>query len=323
MSIIDYDGEHLEERESISLDELAPFGESEKVTWVNIVGIHDMPTIQRIGEVFDIHALTLEDIVNATQRAKVEEFDTYLYIVIRMLTFEPEETNLHSEQLSLILGKNFVLSFQEDPRDVFEPVRVRIRNSIGRIRTSGADYLAYALLDIIVDEYFVTLETIGEQMEDLEELVLGDPDPSTLSRITDLNRELVLLRRGIWPARELLGSLMRSPSTLIRKKTEPFLRDAYDDSVQIMEIVESFRDVMSNLRESYKTAVSNRMNDIMKVLTIIATIFIPLTFIAGIYGMNFQYMPELAYPWGYFAALGTMAALGLGLAGYFKSKGWF
>jgi magnesium transporter len=240
-----------------------------------------------------------------------------------MIKFDAAATSIRSEQVSLILGSNFVLSFQEEQGDVFEPVRERIRNSVGRIRSSGADYLAYALLDIIIDEYFVTLEQIGGAMEDLEEEVLDNADATTLERISDLNRELVLLRRGIWPARELLSSMLRSESSLIRKRTTPFLRDAHDHAVQIIEIVESFRDVMASLRESYKTTVSNRMNDIMKVLTIIATIFIPLTFIAGIYGMNFQNMPELGWQYGYFAALGLMVLLGAGLAGYFKWKGWF
>jgi magnesium transporter len=323
VSVIDYNAHDLVERPIEVLDELTPFRDTDTVTWTNIVGIHDTEAVQKIGEIFDIHALTLEDIVNATQRSKIEEFEDYLYIVIRIITFDPEIMSIRSEQLSMILGSNFVLSFQEDPRDVFEPVRVRIRNAVGRIRSSGADYLAYALLDVIIDEYFVTLEKIGEEMEDIEELVLENPEPETLERITALSRELVLLRRGIWPARELISSMLRSPSSLVKKKTEPFLRDAYDHTIQIMEIVESFRDVMGNLRESYKTAVSNRMNDIMKVLTIIATIFIPLTFIAGIYGMNFQYMPELAWQWGYFGALGFMVVLGLGLAAFFKAKKWF
>jgi len=323
ITVIDYDKESLDERTVETIEDLARFRDADTVTWANIVGIHDLAVVERVGEIFDIHALTLEDIVHTTQRSKFEEFENYLYAVIRMITFDTEETSIRTEQLSLLLGSNWVLSFQEDPRDVFEPVRDRIRNSIGRIRTSGADYLAYALIDIIVDEYFITLEQIGEEMENLEEEVLGEPDPGTLERISTLNRELVLLRRSIWPARELIGSMARSESPLIKKKTTVFLRDAYDHAIQIMEIVESFRDVMASLRESYKTSVSNRMNDIMKVLTIIATIFIPLTFIAGIYGMNFEYMPELSWHHGYFGVLGVMLAVGLAMVMYFRRKGWF
>lgn len=323
VSVIDYNKDDLNERAVEALDELVQFRDADSVTWTNIVGIHDMKVIERIGEIFDIHPLTQEDIIHATQRSKFEEFDNYLYIVIRMITYDTEETSIRTEQLSLLLGSNWVLSFQEDPRDVFEPVRERIRASVGRIRTAGADYLAYALIDIIIDEYFVTLEQVGEEMEDLEEAILGDPDPDIVERIADLNREVVLLRRGIWPARELIGSMSRSDSSLIKKKTIVFIRDAYDHIIQVMEIVESFRDVMAGLRESYKTSVSNRMNDIMKVLTIIATIFIPLTFIAGVYGMNFHYMPELGWHYAYFGVLAVMLVIGGGLAGYFKWKQWF
>ena len=323
LSVIDYDKERLDERPLETVEDLARFRDADTVTWANIIGIHDLALVQRVGEIFDIHPLTLEDIIHPTQRSKFEEYDHYLYTVIRMITFDADATSIRTEQLSLLVGNNWVLSFQEDPRDVFEPVRDRIRNSIGRIRTSGADYLAYSLIDIIIDEYFITLEQIGEEMEDLEEEVLGEPDPGTLERISTLNRELVLLRRSIWPARELIGSMARSESPLIKKKTTVFLRDVYDHAIQIMEVVESFRDVMASLRESYKTSVSNRMDDIMKVLTIIATIFMPLTFIAGIYGMNFQYMPELSWHYGYFASLGAMIAVGLAMVMYFRRKGWF
>ena len=323
ISVLDYNPDHLVETTIESVDDLSQFLTPNTVTWANFTGLGDTALIKRAGEIFDIHSLTLEDIVNPTQRSKFEEYDNYLYIVIRMISFDAVKTSIHSEQMSLILGDTFVLSFQEDETDSFDPLRERIRKAVGRIRSSGADYLAYALIDIIIDDYFVTLEHIGSAMEAVEEEVLEAADRRTLETLSLLNRELILLRRGIWPARELIGSMLRSESKLIEASTGPFMRDAYDHTIQIMEIVESFRDVVSGLRESYKTTISNRMNDIMKVLTIIATIFIPLTFIAGIYGMNFEYMPELGYRNGYFIAWGAMITVGIGLALYFKKKEWF
>ena len=323
LAVIDYDKEALEERALASPEEAFAFREKATVSWINIDGVHEVETIQMIGESYDIHPLVLEDIVHTGQRPKVEEYDDHLYVVVKMLYYNEAERQVSVEQVSLIIGQTYVLSFQEKPGDVFEPVRERLRSAKGRIRQRGADYLAYSLLDVIIDHYFIVLEGISGQIEELEAEILDAPRPETNHALGALRRELILLRRAVWPVREHLSSLERLDTRLIQSKTKPFLRDTYDHAIQVIDIVESLRDMIGVLRDSYQAIQGNRMNEIMKVLTIIATIFIPLTFIAGIYGMNFDRMPELHAPYGYPIVMLVMVIIGLGLGVFFKWKKWF
>jgi len=321
ITIIDYDKELLEEKEVVTVEECWPLRDSPTVSWINVDGVHEVEVVEKLDEHFGIHPLVIEDIVNTSQRPKMEDFEDYIFIVLKMLQ-RTQDGELDAEQVSIILGPNFVISFQERPGDVFESVRDRIRRSKGRIRKMGADYLAYALLDALVDGYFTIFEPYGDKTEDLADELVASPCPESLQTIHQLKRELVFLRRSVWPLRELLSNLVRTESRLVKKQTGLFLRDVYDHTIQIMDTIESLRDTVSGMLDIYLSSVSNRMNEVMKVLTIIATIFIPLTFIAGIYGMNFALMPELRWPWAYFAVLGLMAAVAVAMVIYFRRKRW-
>jgi magnesium transporter len=318
--LIDYDENRIEERELKSIDESLPYIEKESVTWINIDGLHDIDLISNIGKLFNLHSLVLEDIVNTEQRPKMEDFEEYLFIVLKMIHYQSDMHQVRFEQLSLILCKNIVISFQERVGDIFEPVRERLRKARGRIRKMGTDYLIYTLMDVAVDNYFVVLENIGERVAELEESLINDPEPDILQYIHEFKRELIFLRRSVWPLRELISSLERGETDLINEKTTIFLRDVYDHTIQIIDTVETYRDIVSGMMDLFLSSVSNRMNEVMKVLTVIATIFIPLTFIAGIYGMNFEYMPELGWHWGYFTALILMLAIGVLMVIWFKRK---
>jgi magnesium transporter len=270
----------------------------------------------------DVHLLTQEDIVSPGQRAKVEEFDGHAFVVARMVRYEPDVARLESEQVSLIVTDRVVISFQERTGDVFGPVRARLRAASGRIRERGGDYLAFALLDILVDHVFLVLETIGDEIEDLESEVVDDPSPKIQHRLRGLRTNLILLRRAIWPVRELLSTLARGDSAVFRPETQLFLRDAQDHAIQAVEVIESLREIVGGLADLYLSSLSHRMNDVMKVLTIIGTIFIPLSFVAGLYGMNFDSMPELHWQYGYPMALGLMGTVAGGLLIYFRVKKW-
>jgi len=322
ITVIDYDESNLQEKEIVKIDECYPFKEKPTVTWINIDGVHDVDVIEKIGKNYGIHPLLLEDIVNTEQRPKIEDFEGYLFLVIKMLSFDEKQREIKIEQVSLVLGPNYVLSFQEREGDVFDPVRDRIRRAKGRIRKMGADYLAYALLDAIVDGYFLILERIGDRIEELEESLISQPDTKTLTAIHYLKREMIFLRRSVWPLREVISGMSRKESTLIKESTEIFLRDVYDHTIQVIDTIETYRDMVSGMLDTYLSSISNRMNEVMKVLTIFAAIFIPLTFVAGIYGMNFSYMPELGWKWGYFAALTIMAAICISMLIYFRNKKW-
>jgi magnesium transporter len=263
-----------------------------------------------------------EDIVNTEHRPKLEDFDAYLFVVLKMLRFDAGQASIHTEQVSLVLGSGFVLSFQEQEGDVFDDVRQWLRENKGRLRTMGADYLAYALLDAVVDSYFAILENLGEQIELLEEELINRPSPDTLSRIHHFKREMILLRKAIWPLREIIGGLQRVGSPLIQNGTAIFLRDIHDHTIQIMDTIETFRDVLSGLLDLYLSSISHRMNEVMKVLTIIATVFIPLTFVAGVYGMNFEYMPELHWRWSYPVLWLIMLGIAAGMMIYFRRRQW-
>ena len=322
ITMIDYDDRQLQEQDIEEVAELAVRRRMPSVTWINVDGLHDTAVMARIGEAFDLHSLILEDILNTQQRPKMENFENCIFVVLKMLSLADDGANIRSEQVSLVLGTGYVLSFQEMTGDVFEPVRQRIRSRKGRICKMGPDYLLYALVDAIVDHYFVLLEKIEEKLEVLEDAVFENPTMSALAEIQRLKVELLRFRKAIWPLRETVNGLLREESELIDEKTEIFLKDVYDHTIQVIDTVEGFRDTVSGLLDVYLSSLSNRMNEVMKVLTIIATIFIPLTFIAGIYGMNFDYMPELRIPWAYPAVGLGMLAVALIMIGYFRKKGW-
>jgi len=322
ITIMDYDEERFQEKEAKTIEECFPFKDTPTITWVNIDGVHDVDIVERIGRHFGVHPLVLEDIVNTGQRPKMEDFEDYIFLVVKMLTYDQKDGEINAEQVSILLGPHFVISFQERQGDVFDPIRDRIRNSKGRIRKAGADYLAYTLLDAIVDGYFIILENLGERIEILEDAVIENPTSETLQVINSLKREMIMLRRSVWPLREVIGALDRGGSPLIHESTVTYLRDVYDHTIQVADTIDSYRDMITGTRDTYLSSLSNRMNEVMKVLTIIATIFIPVTFIAGIYGMNFQFMPELGWRWGYFVVLGIMAAVAVVMIGFFKKKNW-
>jgi len=322
ITLFDYSPKKWEEKKLDVVEESLPFKETSSVTWINVDGIHQVELLEKLGAGFGLHSLVLEDILDTEHRPKYEDYDEYLFTVLKMLSFDDQKGEIHAEQISLILGRTFVLSFQERVGDVFDGVRARIRGGKGRIRSMGPDYLAYALIDSIVDSYFIILEKIGDRIELLEEELIGDPTPKTLQAIHRFKRQMILLRRSVWPLREIIKELQGAGSPLIGDTTEIFLRDVYDHTIQVVETVETFRDIISGMIDIYLSNMSNKMNEIMKVLTIIATIFIPLTFIAGVYGMNFRDMPELEWRWGYPAAWFLMLAIFAGMMLYFKKKKW-
>ncbi len=323
ITVFDYDEDHVDEKSVSSIDEVLAFRDSKAVTWINVDGIHDTSIIESLGDHFGIHPLVQEDIVSVGQRPKFEDFDDYFFIVLKMLSYDDKKDEIESEQVSFIVGNNYVISFQEHVGDVLDPVRNRIRQRKGRIARMGPDYLAYALIDIIIDNYYSILEKIGDRIESMEEDLLGNPSIDTLHSIQRSKRDMIYLRKSIWPLREAINGLERCESKLISKQTRIFLRDVYDHTIQVIDTVESLRDMVSGMLDMYMSSASNRMNEVMKVLTIIATIFIPLTFIAGIYGMNFEFMPELSVRWAYPAVLGVMGVVGLAMLMYFKKKNWF
>lgn len=320
ITVLDYDEKHFEEKSVENLEECLPLKDTSTVSWINVEGLHEVDIIDRIGKHFGFHPLILEDILNTEQRPKIEDFEDYVFIVAKMLYCKDREVD--SEQVSIILGPNYVLTFQEKTGDVFDTVRKRIKENKGKIRKSGTDYLVYALIDAIVDNYFLVLEKIGENIESLEEELLEDPTPETLNTIHSLKRELIFLRKSVWPLREVINTVYKGESKLISDSTQIYLRDVYDHTIQVVDTIETFRDMVSGMLDVYLSSVSNRMNEVMKVLTIIATIFIPLTFIAGVYGMNFQYMPELGLRWAYPAVWTVMLTIGVTMLLYFRKKGW-
>jgi len=324
LSELRYDAGQLREL-SFAPEQLAehlPEESAQGVHWLNVDGLHDPAVIEGIGAACQLHLLVQEDILNTAQRPKLEEFDRYLFFVVKMLRLEPDSSIIRSEQVSLVVGQGYLVSFQERHGDVFDGVRERLRSGKGRIRQRGADYLAYALLDAVVDGYYVLLETLGDRIEELEELLVSRPEPEHLQQIHTLKREMILLRKSIWPLRELISSLVRDEHPLVTRETQVFLRDVYDHTIQVVDTVESYRDILGGLQDLYLSSLSNRMNEVMKVLTMIATIFIPLSFLAGLYGMNFEYIPELKWRFGYFILLAVMALLAGGMLVYFRRKKW-
>ena len=322
ITIVDYNEEQFQEKEVKTVKECCPYKEKPTITWINIDGVHEVKIIEELGKIYNFHPLILEDIVDTDQRPKIKDFGDYIFIILKMHYYDKENNEIKIEQVSLIFGKNYVISFQEREGDVFDSIRERIRNNIGRIRKARADYLIYALMDAIIDNYFTILEKLGEETEDLEAKVIKDPVPANLQIIYKLKSELIFLRKSVWPLREVISILEKGESVLIDKSTNIYLRDIYGHTIQVMDTVETLRDVISGTLDVYLSSVSNKMNEIMKVLTIIATIFIPLTFIAGVYGMNFQYMPELKWVWAYPLILSVMLIIGIVMVIFFKKRKW-
>ena len=323
ITMIAYDEAGVTVKTLVDLEECLPFRESRKVVWVNIDGLHDTTLIARAGELFGIESLTLEDILHTGQRAKVEDFDRYLYLVLQMLEFEGGGAGVTREQLSVILGEGLVVTFQEKPGDMFDSVRQRIANPGTKVRRLAADFLAYALVDAVVDHSLSMLEEIESTIDRLEEGLLEHYDRDAFESIYSLKRELIILRKSVWPLREAVGSLMRDDFRVIGVAVEPYFRDVYDHIILVIDTVEVFRDIVTGMQETYLAVVNNRMNEVMKFLTMIATIFMPLSFIAGLYGMNFHYMPELEWRWGYFAVLGIMGLIVLFMVRFYRSRKWF
>jgi len=322
ITIMDYDEANFQEKEIKTIEECFVLKDKPTTTWINIDGLHQVEILERLGECYGLHPLVLEDILNTDQRPKMEDYGDYIYIVLKMLDQSNKSSEIVMEQISLILGPNFVFSFQEKEGDVFDPIRERIRNGKGRIRKMGTDYLTYALLDSIVDNYFIILEKLGEKIEFLEEKLVSRPTPETLQTIHQLKREMIFLRKTVWPLREVISGFERNESSLIMESTKIYLRDVYDHTIQTIDTIETFRDMVSGMLDIYLSSVSNRLNSVMKVLTIIATIFMPLTFLAGIYGMNFKYMPELEWRWSYPVIWLIMVGIGIFMLLYFRKKKW-
>jgi magnesium transporter len=327
--LIDYREESAMRVKIDEPEDCKPYLDTESVSWVDVQGLGSENVLQRLGEVFNLHPLMLEDVVNVPQRPKVEEYPEQLLLIVRMATLKEDGKSFSSEQVSFILGQHYLLTVQEEPEyDCFGPVRDRIRTNKGIIRGQGADYLAYALIDAVIDGFFPVLEAYGENLEDLEDEVVAHPNRQTLEKIHHLKRDLLSLRRAIWPQRDAINSLIRDGNPLISEEVRVYLRDCYDHIVQVLDMVETYRELASSLMDVYLSSVSNKMNEVMKVLTIISTIFIPLTFIAGVYGMNFDptksgNMPELEMPYAYLICWGVMLTIALLLIYYFKRRGWF
>jgi magnesium transporter len=319
-TVFHYGAAGCEELQPYQANQLAPPAD-ESVVWINVSGVHNVEVLEAIGKQFVLHPLLLEDIANTDQRPKLDDYETYFFLVMKMMSLT-DKKEIAVEQVSLVLGRNYVLSFQENGTDVFQPVRERLRGGKGRLRQSGADYLFYALVDAIVDQYFAVLEFMGEKIELLQQTVVDDPKPETLNEIHGLKRQLLFVRRAVWPLRDVMNNLSRSDCPFLQEATKLFFRDVYDHVVQIVDTIETLREMVSASLDIYLSSVSYRLNAVMRVLTVITTIFMPLSFIASIYGMNFEHMPELKSTWGYPIVLVTMTVVGLGMLVLFRNKRW-
>lgn len=323
IKVTEYDEADAETYEIKSVEEIDPFTDTPQVTWVSVCGLHETDFLKQIGEKFKVHPLVLEDILNPYTRPKIEVTDDYLFIVMKLVLFNPEQKILETEQVSFILGRSFLFSFSERTDDIFNPVKERISSQLGKIRKRGSDYLLYALMDVVVDNYFLALEKTEERIELLDDEVINRPDQSQIQSIYNLRNLLLIMRKSIWPSREIVNQLIKDDSDLLDESIEPYLRDLYDHTIHITETIEQQREITNSLMEIYLSMMSNKMNEVMKVLTVIATIFIPLTFIVGIYGMNFPNMPEMEWPWAYLAVWGVMIGITLLMLYFFKRKKWF
>lgn len=322
ITLIDYNENHLEKSEITSIEELLAYRDTDSITWVIIDGLQDIAIIDAIGEYFAIHPLVLEDILNTHQRPKFEEFSDYLYIVLKALTIEKGEFEVDYEQISLLILDKIVFLFKEKPNTLFDGIIHRLDNEKSQLRNLGADYLAYTIMDTIIDDYFILQDALDELLENVEDELLIEPNNNTLATIQKVKRELIFLKRTVAPLRELLAAIQRSDSPLLSQRTRHYFSDVYDHAIRVIEAMESYRDLTTGMLDIYLSSVSNKMNETMKVLTVFASIFIPLTFIAGVYGMNFEYMPELKWRWGYAMAWAIFVSVTILLLNYFKRKKW-
>src|SRR4030042_3376501 len=322
ITVIDYDEKNYDERELSRFDECLVFRDKPTVTWINVCGISKVANLEKLGECFSLHPLVLEDILTIDQRPKIEDYEDYLYIVLKSIQCGEQTDDIPANQISIILGRNYVISFQEGDGSIFAPIRERLVAAKGRIRKAGADYLAYSLIDLVVDHYFVVLETFGEKVELLEDELVGRPIPKTLHDVHRFKNDMIILRKSLWPLREVIARLDRREATLIEDSTPVYFKAVYDHTIIAIDTVETYRDILSGMLDIYLSSVSHRLNEVMKVLTIIATIFMPLTFIVGLYGMNFKHMPELECRRGYFLVLAFMALVAIAMLVVFRKKRW-
>jgi len=323
IEVIDYTDDRIDEVQITDVSELQKYNNPDSVTWINIQGLHDVKIIEQIGQMMGLHPLTLEDILDTNQRPKVEEFEEHLYISMKMINHIPDLNKIDIEQVSIVMHKNFVICFQEKPGDVFNDIRTRLRNGKGRSRKRGADYLAYILIDIIIDFYFETLDQVWERIELLEDYAVRRPERIELRNIQLVRRDLIQLRKQMYPVRDVVNALFNRNSEFFTESTLMYVRDTHDHAIQVVENLDTYREILTSVMDLYLSQLSNKMNEVMKVLTVIATIFIPLTFVAGVYGMNFKHMPELewaiSYPVGFYSLIGIISLV---MIGYMRSKNW-
>ena len=322
VTMIDYDEHGVVEKELQRIDDCIPFKNAQTVTWINVDSVTEPGLMESFGRVMGFHSLMLEDILNTDQRPKLEDYGNYIYVVVKMLDYDAKKNEIEIEQLSLILGANYVITFQERAGDFFDPLRERIRNSLGRIRKMGTDYLAYAILDIIVDHYFVVLEKLGDKIEQLEEIVISNPGEGTVRSIYAIKRDMIFVRKSVWPLREVVTGLQRSESALVRESNAAYYRDLQDHIMQVTDGVDTFRDLLNGMLDSYYSTITTRTNSVMKVLTLFSAIFMPLTFITGVFGMNFRNFPELDWHYGFQGSLILMIAVIIIMVAIFKWKKW-
>lgn len=322
ISVFDYDKDNIIEKPNATVEECLILLDSPSMTWINVVGISDAKFIETIGHHFGLHPLMLEDILTTGQRSKLDHYPNSVFIVTKMLNCNQEKFEVSEEQVSLVLGKNYLISFLETSHDIFNPVRERIRNSQSRIRQLGADYLCYALLDCIVDNYFIILEKVDENLVSLEEELVDHPTKETLHKMQATKREVILLRKAVWPMREVISQFQRLETPVVSQTTQVYMHDVYDHTIQAIDTIESFRDISSGMLDVYLSNISQRLNEVMKVLTVVSTIFVPLTFIASLYGMNLEHIPEIHWKYSYPVVLGVMLLIVLGMLYFFRKKEW-
>ncbi len=320
IDIHDYGTDHLTVKRIQKLIESQPFVDTPNPTWVQVRGLHDIEKLKELWDRFEFHPLIQEDILNTNQRPKIEDYGQQIFVVLKMMYFEDDQ--LHQEQVSIVFNDKFIFSFQESERKIFSPIKERLEIENTRMRKSGPDYMAYAIMDIIIDYYFEVLETINNRIEEIEGILWSESNDDTLSDIHHTRRQLIQFRKNAWPLRDNMNAMLRDESPFVKDETKLFLRDVYDHTVQIIDNLDNNRELVAGLHDMYMTNISNKMNEVMKVLTIIATIFIPLTFVAGIYGMNFDYMPELHWEWSYPTVWGFMIIATIGMVFYFRKKKW-
>jgi magnesium transporter len=323
ITVMQYAADHFIEKEVATVEELVAYKENANCCWISVYGLSQVAALEKLGQLFGMHPLVLEDIVNTDQRPKMEDYGDYLYIVLKMLSFNEKRLEIAGEQISVILGVGYIISFHETVvGDSFAPLRERLRNGKGKSRKLGVDYIAYALADAVVDNYFVLLERLGEEVDQIEENLVINPQTGTMRAIHKLKREMIFLRRSVWPVREVISGLQRVDTKLVQASTLIYLRDVYDHTIHAIDTIETLRDMLSGMVDIYLSSITNRLNEVMKVLTIITTLFIPPGLIAGVYGMNFHNMPELGWRWGYPLALVTMVGLGVAMYMYFRHRKW-